>query len=269
MSLAVHLRNAVCLLGRFPALAGVDLDASPGEVVLLTGPNGAGKTTILRACAGLVPFAGGTAVVLDHDLRLDRRAVRRDVGLLGHTAGLYDDLSVLDNVRFSVRAGGADPNAVGAALDRLGLAGRLRDVPAARLSAGQRRRTALAALYARRPRLWLLDEPHAGLDAGGRDLLDTLVAEAVAGGATVLLASHDLDRAGTLAGRVVTVAGGVAHGAKGRGHQAAERSGPEAAEAASPAAGPPDAGPGSSPGGPSRAHLPSPAGRAAESAHVA
>ncbi|MEJ7765901.1 MAG: ATP-binding cassette domain-containing protein, partial [Acidimicrobiales bacterium] len=90
MSLAVHLRSAVCLLGRFPALAGVDLDVRAGEVVLLAGPNGAGKTTLLRACAGLVPVVDGKAVVLGHDLRVDRRSVRRHLGLVGHATSLYD-----------------------------------------------------------------------------------------------------------------------------------------------------------------------------------
>ena len=79
----------------------------------------------------------------------------------------------------------------------------------ARLSAGQRRRTALACLVARRPELWLLDEPHAGLDHDGRDLLDELVHGAKAAGATILLASHELDRAEALADRVVTIAGGT------------------------------------------------------------
>ena len=210
MSLAVHLRSAVCLLGRFPALAGVDLDVRAGEVVLLAGPNGAGKTTLLRACAGLVPVVDGTAVVLGHDLRVDRRSVRRQLALVGHATSLYDDLSVADNVRFTVRARGGSPGAIGPALDRLGLAGRLRDVPAGRLSAGQRRRCTLASLVATESDLWLLDEPHAGLDPEGRDLVDELVTEAAAGGRTVLLASHDLDRAGAIASRQVTVEAGTA-----------------------------------------------------------
>ena len=94
---------------------------------------------------------------------------------------------------------------------RLGVAGRLASVPVHRLSAGQRRRTALAVVAARRPELWLLDEPHAGLDAAGRDIVDALVRDAVAGGATVVFASHELDRATALAGRVVTIAGGQIH----------------------------------------------------------
>ena len=208
MALAVRLRGAVSLLGRFPALAGVDLDVASGEIVLVQGANGAGKTTLLRACAGLAPFVSGEAEVLGHDLRKERKAVRRRVGLLGHATFLYDDLTVADNLMFSARAAGAGPSSAAEAMARLGLDGRLRDVQAGRLSAGQRRRVAVAAVIARRPDLWLLDEPHAGLDAAGRNLLDQIVLDATAAGATVLLASHELDRAAALATRTVVMAGG-------------------------------------------------------------
>jgi heme ABC exporter ATP-binding subunit CcmA len=208
MALAIRFRSVVALLGRFPALAGVDLDVEEGEILLLQGPNGAGKTSLLRACAGLLSVVDGEAAVLGHDLRRDRRSVRRDVGLLGHATSLYDDLTVADNVRFAVRAARRPVGDVGPALSRLGLDGRLRDVPVIKLSAGQRRRTALAALVARNARLWLLDEPHAGLDAEHRDLLDLLVREHAAGGGTIVLASHEHDRATALAGRTVTIAGG-------------------------------------------------------------
>jgi heme ABC exporter ATP-binding subunit CcmA len=210
MDPVIHLRSAVCLLGRFPALAGVDLDVEGGEIVLLQGPNGAGKTTLLRACAGLVPFTDGEAIVLGHDLRVDRKAVRARIGLLGHATGLYEDLTVADNVRFWTRAARADAADAEAAMARLGLDGRLRDVQVARLSAGQRRRASLAALLARRPELWLLDEPHAGLDQAGRDLLDDLVRDATSKGATVVIASHEHERAEALADRIVTIAGGTA-----------------------------------------------------------
>ena len=212
MTLAVRLRSAVSLLGRFPALAGVDLDVANGEIVLVRGANGAGKTTLLRACAGLAAFVAGEADVLGHDLRQDRKAVRRRVGLLGHASFLYDDLTVADNLRFSARAAGAGAASADEAMARLGLDGRLRDVAVAKLSAGQRRRVAVAVVVARRPDLWLLDEPHAGLDAAGRDLLDDLVREATARGATVLLASHELDRAAAIATRTVVMAGGQVTG---------------------------------------------------------
>lgn len=208
MTLVVQLRAAVALAGRFPALSGVDLDIASGEVVAVLGPNGAGKTSLLRTCAGLLPLGSGDAVVLGTDLRQDPTAVRTRVGLLGHAAPLYDDLTAGENVRFAVRAAGLPVDRCGPALDRLGLVGRLRRTTVGRLSAGQRRRVALASLVARGPDLWLLDEPHAGLDAGARRLLGELVAEAAAGGAAVLLSSHEPDLAVPMADRVAVMAGG-------------------------------------------------------------
>ena len=103
----VHLHRAVALIGRFPALAGADLDVDAGEIVLLRGPNGAGKTTLLRVCAGLVRVSSGRVVVLGEDLVADRTAVRRRVGMLGHATFLYDDLTVAENIDFWARAAGA------------------------------------------------------------------------------------------------------------------------------------------------------------------
>ena len=217
----VDLRGAVALLGNFPALAGVDLTVEPGEIVLVRGPNGAGKTTLLRRCAGLVRPEAGSVEVLGHDLVHERRSVRRRVALLGHATGLYDDLTVVQNVHFWARAAGLSAeeatDRVGVAMVRLGVAERLFGQPVHTLSAGQRRRASLAALVVRRPELWLLDEPHAGLDQAGRDVGDILIGDAVASGATVLVSSHELDRVAVLGPRVVTIAGGVVVDDTGRG----------------------------------------------------
>ncbi|MET0909232.1 MAG: ABC transporter ATP-binding protein, partial [Ilumatobacteraceae bacterium] len=156
----VVLTDVVAVLGDFPALAGASLVVERGEIVLLRGPNGAGKTTLLRLCAGLVPLTRGSGSVAGHDLTIDRDAVRRRVGLLGHQNGLYRDLSVRENVNFWGATVGASTGEIDAAMTRMGIAGRLVDVPVGRLSAGQRRRTSLACLVARRAELWLLDEPH-------------------------------------------------------------------------------------------------------------
>lgn len=204
----VELRDVVAVLGAFPVLAGATLDVHRGEIVLLRGPNGAGKTTLLRLCAGLVEIERGTGSILGVDVVANRWAVRSRVGLLGHSNGLYHDLSVSENVTFWGRTVGATPDEVRRAVSRMGLDGRLADVPVSRLSAGQRRRTALATLVARRAELWLLDEPHAGLDATGRDELDEVLRRAAEAGATIMVASHELERAGSLATRQIEVVAG-------------------------------------------------------------
>lgn len=208
MAPAVRLREAVALAGRFPLLAGVSLEISEGEVVHLRGPNGAGKTSLLRLCAGLVPLHSGKATVLGHDLATEPREVRRAVALLGHQSFLYEELTVAENLRYHLRAAGADPAAGLEAAGRFGLGGRVTGTPVGLLSAGQRRRCSLLLLAARDARLWLLDEPHAGLDAEGRELLDGLIAESRAVSRTVLLSSHEHEAAAALADRVVHLAGG-------------------------------------------------------------
>lgn len=207
----VELEDAVAVLGTFPALAGATLRVDAGEIVLLRGPNGAGKTTLLRLCAGLLPIVRGSGTVLGLDLKEHRDAIRRTVGLLGHQNGLYLDLTVGENVRFWGATVGATDAEMRSAMTRLGVADRLEDVSVRKLSAGQKRRTALACLVARRAQLWLLDEPHAGLDATARDELDATLRQAAGAGATILVASHELDRAGSLATRIVDVIGGRVH----------------------------------------------------------
>ena len=206
----VHLASAVCLLGRFPALAGADLTVDAGEVVLMAGANGAGKTTLLRLCAGLLPLQSGTATVLGHDLARDRRAIRRQVALVGHDTFCYDDLTAAENVRFAARATGHTPADAAAALTRVGL-DRLRDGAHGRLSQGQRRRLSFAIALARDPKLLLLDEPHAGLDEGGRAIVDQVLSEAPSEGRTVLIASHEVELARRVATREVRIVAGQVH----------------------------------------------------------
>lgn len=204
----IELKGVVAVLGSFPALAGIDLTVHRGEILLLQGPNGAGKTSLLRVCAGLMPIERGEGRVLGIDVTSQRQLIRARVGLLGHTNGLYLDLTVQQNIAFWAATVGASDAEVASAMKRMNVDGRLATVKASQLSAGQRRRTALASLIVRRAEIWLLDEPHAGLDAAGRDELDGLLRDAVAAGATVVLASHESERASGLATRVVTVDGG-------------------------------------------------------------
>jgi heme ABC exporter ATP-binding subunit CcmA len=197
-------------VGRFPVLAGADFDVEQGEVVLLSGPNGAGKTSVLRCCAGLLAVRSGSVVVLGEDLGRDRRAARRRVAFVGHDTFCYDDLTVAENLRFAARAAGRPALAADDALARVGL-DQQAGVTHARLSQGQRRRLALGVALAREAELLLLDEPHAGLDGDGRAVVDTVVRGAVAAGRTVLIASHEVGLARSLASREVHIVGGRVH----------------------------------------------------------
>jgi ABC-type multidrug transport system ATPase subunit len=142
------------------------------------------------------------------DVALQREDIRSRVGFLGHANGLYLDLTVRQNMNFWAATVGASDAEVDAAMSRMRIDGRLADVRASQLSAGQRRRTALASLIVRRAEIWLLDEPHAGVDADGRDEIDDVLRDAVRAGATVVLASHESERASALAHRIVTIDGG-------------------------------------------------------------
>jgi heme exporter protein A len=172
-------------------LAGFDLEVMAGEAVSLAGANGAGKTTLLRAIAGLVaPDAGeigfrGEGAALEPD-----EARRRDLHLLGHQDGLKSGRTARDELAFQVRWTGGSDAAAHVAAAQLGLTPLL-DLAVRQLSAGQRRRVALARLIASPRALWLLDEPLAPLDARHRTLFGELMARHLAGGGLILAAVHD------------------------------------------------------------------------------
>lgn len=160
-----------------PVFAPVDLDVRAGELWLMTGVNGAGKTTLIRLLAGLVRPSAGEV----------RREVDR-MAYLGHQLGLKDDLSVAENLAFARSLGGGR-SAIDDAIDRVGLAG-ARHQAARTLSAGQRKRCALARLLLVPAPLWLLDEPYANLDADGVSLVDALLTQQLAGGGACVMSTH-------------------------------------------------------------------------------
>lgn len=204
----IVLRNVVSVVGGFPVLAGVDLELSVGEIVLLTGENGAGKTSLLRLVAGLAPVTSGRATAFGSDLGRAPWAHRSRVVFVGGDTGCYDALTVRRNMELYAAASRRAFADLLEAATRLGLRAQF-DVPFGRLSTGQRQRCALAIGLARRADLILLDEPHSGLDAAGRDLIDRTVVAAAEGGAIVVIVSHELDRARRIATAEVVVSGGL------------------------------------------------------------
>jgi ABC-2 type transport system ATP-binding protein len=201
---AISLTSAVCLRAGHPVLRGISLEVAPGEAVLVTGANGTGKTTLLRLLAGLLPLAAGEGKVSGYDLKREAAQVRRAVALVGHESFSYDDLTVRDNLLFHARMSGVDTAIALETLHDLGLEP-LADRSHGQLSAGQRRRSALAiALMQRRP-LLLLDEPHAALDVEGRSLVNDAVVASTRSGTTVVVVTHEADLVRPLVDREVTL----------------------------------------------------------------
>lgn len=192
------------------ALRGVTLRVRPGEVVAIRGSNGSGKSTLLRIVASALRPTRGTCAVFGHDVVREAGDVRSIVGLLGHSAALYEDLTVAENLRFAARMLGLaeDPRAIAAAIDTVGLAAAA-DERARTLSSGMQRRVALARLMMHAPRLLLLDEPHNSLDADGIEIVNGLVRSSQLAGGATLVVSHEPERMRHLADRVVFMDAGI------------------------------------------------------------
>lgn len=178
-----------------------------GEAVGLLGPNGSGKSTVLRILATLLGPSAGSASINGLDVVRDAGAVRAQVGYLAHAAGLYDDLTARENLRFAADMLGVPRGAADAALDRVGLAGAASERVRA-FSAGMQRRLALARLTLRHPRVLLLDEPYSNLDADGVALVNGIVGDIVRRGGAALVVLHERAPAAGLLDRTLTLVDG-------------------------------------------------------------
>lgn len=187
----LRLHDVTVIRGGRLVLDRVSLSLEAGEAMLLTGPNGSGKSTLLRFIAGLCPGQGGTIRFSDREDGTSDREHGADLSYLGHQDALKPGLSLRENLALEARlhAGGTHSAAMSDALNRLDLA-HLADVPSRLLSAGQKRRGALARVLLRGAPLWLLDEPSLGLDDASTDRLGTVMQHHLAQGGMIVATTH-------------------------------------------------------------------------------
>lgn len=177
-------------------LRGVSLDLGTGELIHVSGANGAGKTTLLRVASGLLRPEQGNVSWRGRSIVSAPVEYQAELAYASHEPALKGDLTALENLRFMVGLKRrVDSNELLATLERTGVAA-LADLPTRVLSAGQRRRVAMARVLAYRAALWLLDEPFTNLDAAGSALMSSLLEEHVGqGGMVLVVAHHDLNLA--------------------------------------------------------------------------
>ena len=204
------VRGALRRFGERTALAGADLTARKGEVLVLLGPNGAGKTTLLRALAGRVRLDAGSIRIGGNNP--GERSVRRRVGFVPQSIALWGRLTVRTNLELFGRLAGlareAVRPAVADALEWSGLADRAEEAVDT-LSGGMQRRINIAAGTLHNPDLLLLDEPTVGLDPVARQSVHKVLEKLRDRGMGLVLTTHDLVEAEALADRVAVLAGGV------------------------------------------------------------
>jgi ABC-2 type transport system ATP-binding protein len=230
---AISVKDLAKTLGGRPVIANLSIDLSAGHIFGFLGPNGSGKTTTIRMLCGLLTPDAGSGRCLDYDIIAESAAIKREVGYMPQRFGLYEDLSIRENLSFVARIYGVpEPRRrVGEAIERLGLGERARQL-AGQLSGGWKQRLALAACLLHAPRLLLLDEPTAGVDPKARREFWDQIHELAAEGITVLVSTHYMDEAerchevGYLAGGRLLVHGAV--------DQVLERSGLTTYEVAGP-----------------------------------
>jgi ABC-2 type transport system ATP-binding protein len=195
---AVVTRKLRKVFGDIIALGSLDLTIERGEVFGLLGPNGSGKTTAIRMMCGILVPTSGDATVVGFDILTQSEQLRRNIGYMSQSFGLYDDLTAIENMRFYASVyglrGEAREQRLAELMQELGLSDR-KDQLAGTLSGGWKQRLALACATAHRPQMLFLDEPTAGVDPAARRRFWEIVYALAKGGTTVLVTTHYMDEA--------------------------------------------------------------------------
>jgi len=179
-------RGVRCVRGGREVFSGLDFAISAGEALAVTGSNGSGKTSLLRLIAGVLTATGGSIDLEGGEAEL---TLSEQAHYLGHRDALKPALSVLENLSFWRDFLGGEPFSATESLAAVGL-DHATHLPAAYLSAGQRRRLSVARLLAVRRPVWLLDEPTSALDAAGQSLFAALMGDHLARGGLIIAATH-------------------------------------------------------------------------------
>jgi ABC-2 type transport system ATP-binding protein len=195
---AVTTRALRKTFGAHVAVEGLDLEIARGEVFGLLGPNGSGKTTTIRMLTGLLEPTSGEAMVVGCDVRTEAEEIRRRIGYMSQKFGLYDDMTVAENLKFYSGVyglrGEVQRARIAELLDELNLAPRAKQLVAT-LSGGWKQRIALACATAHHPRMLFLDEPTAGVDPAARRRFWEIIYDLAARGTTILVTTHYMDEA--------------------------------------------------------------------------
>jgi heme exporter protein A len=208
MTVAIDAKLLARRYGRRWALAEVSFHVEPGTVVMVAGRNGAGKSTLLRVLATAIRPDRGTVTVGGFDVVRDREDVRKLTALLAHQNYLYESLTARENLEVVADHLGVSRDRVASLLDRVALGARGNDVVST-FSAGMRKRLSFARVLLQEPRVVLLDEPYGALDPPGFDLVDRVIAELKAGGASILMATHQWERSSRLCDQAIVLEQGV------------------------------------------------------------
>ena len=207
----IQTEALVKAFGLLPVLRNISIDIAHGQFVALLGPNGSGKSTLLSLLAGLSRPTAGRVIIGGWELPDEAIQIRHQIGMVSHKALLYENLTAYENLKFfsqlyNLPQDNLDDH-IKSLLDKVGLSRRSNSL-ARTFSRGMQQRLSIARALLHNPQILLFDEPYTGLDQQAGTTLDELFAEAMSGGRTIIMATHQLERAVNLADRVIIISKG-------------------------------------------------------------